>query len=384
MKRNSLIRYAGVFACAGFLYASSAVAGTEKVIYSFKAGTDGAAPWAGLINVKGTFYGTTLAGGKTGLGTVFSVSSRGKEKVLYSFKGGSDDGEEPYASVIDVKGTLYGTTLGGGTGQVGTVFSLTPTGTEKVLHSFSIGTSDGSAPLAGLVAINGTLYGTTPGGGASTSGTVFSVVPGKSEKLVYSFKGGNDGAGPQAGMIDVKGKLYGTTSSDGASSNGTVFSITTSGTEKVISALKAGGSDPTAPLVDVKGTFYGTTQGGGAAGHGTVFSVTSKGTEKLIVSFKGGKDGDTPVAGLVDLNGTLYGTTLVGGGTGCEGNGCGTIFSVNPTTGAETVVYAFCSKANCADGFGPHAGLINVKGTLYGTTFAGGADFSGTVYSFKP
>jgi hypothetical protein len=45
--------------------------------------------------------------------------------VLYSFKGGSEDGNYPYAGVISVNGTLYGTTYSGGANASGTVFALT-------------------------------------------------------------------------------------------------------------------------------------------------------------------------------------------------------------------------------------------------------------------
>ncbi len=70
------------------------------------------------------------------------------------------------ASLIDVEGTLYGTTAGGGKYGGGTVFSITTTGTKHILHNFgtAIGT-DGSDPEASLIYVNGTLYGTTAAGG---------------------------------------------------------------------------------------------------------------------------------------------------------------------------------------------------------------------------
>jgi uncharacterized repeat protein (TIGR03803 family) len=66
-----------------------------------------------LVNVKGTLYGTTFYGGSSGGGTVFAVATAGKESILHSFKGGKD-GSNPVAGLIDVKGTLYGTTSTGG------------------------------------------------------------------------------------------------------------------------------------------------------------------------------------------------------------------------------------------------------------------------------
>jgi len=201
------------------------------VLYSFKGG-DGSSPYAGLLNVKGTLYGTTYDGGASNYGTVFSITTSGTETVLHSFKGGSGDGESPLAGLINVKGTLYGTTFTGGVdGFDGTVFKITPSGTETLLYSFkgNTGTAlDGERPQAGLINLKGTLYGTTYNGGASNYGTVFSITTSGTETVLYSFKGGSgDGESPLAGLINVKGTLYGTTLEGGASRGyGTVFSIT--------------------------------------------------------------------------------------------------------------------------------------------------------------
>jgi uncharacterized repeat protein (TIGR03803 family) len=74
------------------------------VLYRFKGGS-----LSGLLDVNGTLYGTTFSGGTSNAGTVYSVSTSGVVKVLYSFKGGSD-GAHPIGGLIDVKGVLYGTT----------------------------------------------------------------------------------------------------------------------------------------------------------------------------------------------------------------------------------------------------------------------------------
>ena len=101
--------------------------------------------------------------------------------MLHSFGNGSV-GRGPSASLIDVKGMLYGTTGDGGTyhcdtgGSCGTVFSITPSGTEKVLYSFGSG-ADGIHPLASLINVAGTLYGTTSFGGANKKGTAFALTP---------------------------------------------------------------------------------------------------------------------------------------------------------------------------------------------------------------
>ncbi len=121
-------------------------------------------------------------GGASGYGTVFEVTPDGTETVLHSFTGGTD-GSYPAAGLLrDAKGNLYGTTTGGGSDGYGTVFRVTMTGTETVLHSFT--GSDGYYPIAGLVKdANGNLYGTTEFGGSHGSGTVFKVTRTGTETL---------------------------------------------------------------------------------------------------------------------------------------------------------------------------------------------------------
>jgi len=390
MKPFSFWRLGGT-ACVLSLLGAPAGAATETVLYSFcsqQGCADGENPTAGLIRVKDTLYGTTFGGGTYSWGTVFSITPRGKEKVVYSF-GNTPDGDLPRARLINVNGKLYGTTYGGGTHLVdGTVFSVDPiTGTEKVLHSFADG-SDGAYPWAGLINVNGILYGTTVNGGGTGCGygggcgTVFSVNPTTDqEKVVHSFGDGTRGAYPYASLINVNGTLYGTAFLGGYHNDGAVFSIKTGGKETVLHSFGSIGFDgqnPSASLSNVKGTLYGTTQTGGTGGVGTMFSVTTRDDEKVVYSFcnrQSCADGNYPSTSLIDVKGTLYGTT---GGGGAYGRG--SVFSFDPTTGTEHVLYSF---GNGTDGWEPSA-LINVKGTLYGTTVYGGANGDGTVFSITP
>jgi uncharacterized repeat protein (TIGR03803 family) len=358
-----------------------------QVLYSFGDFPDGRYPGASLIDVKGTLYGTTSDGGANRYyGTVFSVTSGGTEKVLYSF-GKEPDGDGPVAGLIDVDSTLYGTTLRGGANlKSGTVFSVTTDGVEKVLHSFGKAREDGQYPHAGLIDVGGTLYGTTAKGGASAvcnsgCGTVFSITTGGKMKLLHSFGGGSDGASPEAGLIDVNGTLYGTTREGGTYNGGTVFSITIGGTENVLHSFGSGsdGASPDAGLIDVDGTLYGTTTYGGTharcvSGCGTVFSITRSGSEKVLHSFDD-TDGSLPHAGLIAVNGTLYGTTSSGGKYEQ-----GTVFSAGKG-GTERVLHSF---GGSSDGRTPFASLIDVKGTLYGTTSNGGRHLRGTVFALSP
>jgi uncharacterized repeat protein (TIGR03803 family) len=361
----------------------------------------GGAPYAGLIEVNGTLYGTTQVGGSTGRGTVYSVSTTGTEKVLHSFGHGSD-GRYPTGNLLDVKGKLYGTTQDGGSFGQGTVFRVTLDGSEKVLYNFA-GGSDGADPFAGLIDVNGILYGTTLLGGASGCfvnegcGTVFSVTTGGTENVLYRFAGGSDGGNPYASLIDVKGVLYGTTNFGGSKclyslGCGTVFSITSSGSENVLHTFTGSpdGGNPYASLINVKGTLYGTTSRGGSdsscgtahLGCGTVYSISPTGSEKVMYSFTDVPDGSYPTASLIDVSGRLYGTTSLGGYSPC--GGCGTVYSVSKN-GKETVLHAFTGDDDSAI---PRAALINLDGTLYGTTqgFLGRKRCSacGSVFALTP
>ena len=204
----------------------------------------------GLIEVNGTLYGTTSSGGYygstcgtrgSGCGTVFSITPGGKESVLHRFLKGSNDGAYPIGQLVNVNGTLYGTTETGGTGcstsfynaGCGTVFSITPSGSESVLYKFGGAPNDGEWPTSDLIYVSGMMYGTTSAGGTTGGGTVFSITPSGTETVLYSFGGCYyDGRNPYAGVIDVNGTLYGTTESggicfsSGRGNYGTIYSIT--------------------------------------------------------------------------------------------------------------------------------------------------------------
>jgi uncharacterized repeat protein (TIGR03803 family) len=369
--------------------ARPADAQTESVLHSFAAnGTDGYTAYAGLaIDIAGNLYGTTYVGGASGAGTVFQVTPTGTETVLQSF--GGAEGANPYFSgvVRDKAGNLYGVTSQGGANGFGTVFKLSPTGTETVLHSFAADGKDGYRPYATLALDKkGNLYGTTISGGASSAGTVFKVTPSGTETVLYSFKGGTDGCNPyNSGVVlGKKGVLYGTTSGCGANAVGTVFKLTSTGAETVLHSFVNNGTDgfnPYAGLVLDKttGNLYGTTYYGGASDAGTVFMVTPIGTETVVHSFAtDGKDGYHPYAGLVlDKPGNLYGTTSAGGV-----NSLGTAFKITPS-GTETVLHSFANDGT--DGFYPYASLVlGKKGILYGTTYVGGGSGYGTVFKIVP
>lgn len=363
------------------------LARSYRVLHDFGHGF-GDEPQGTLLDVSGMLYGVTLSGGAYNKGVVYGMTTSGVEQVLYSFRG-STDGEFPNSSVVEMNGVLFGTTkLGGSYGGSyggGTVYTVSTSSVETVLHSFGKD-GDGEIPEGPLIDVNGTLYGTTSMGGKYGLGTFFSITTSGTEQVLHSFGKGTDGSQPSGSLLDVEGTLYGTTQYGGSNCGsklgcGTVFSITPGGKEKMVHAFSGSpdGAFPSAGLIDVGGTLYGTTMDGGTNkgyAEGTVFSITRSGIEKVLHSFGGDQDGWGPDASLIDVKGVLYGTTWNGPGN-C-GN-CGTIFSVGKA-GKEQVLEGFPPRHK---GRIP-LGLINIDGTLYGVALAGGKYQQGIAFAFKP
>ncbi|HTT82976.1 MAG TPA: choice-of-anchor tandem repeat GloVer-containing protein [Rhizomicrobium sp.] len=408
------VLFAGIFSCALAAFAPAADAATESVVYSFQNNDkDGLFPQAQLTNVNGTLFGTTANGGtggcSGGCGTIFTVNpTTDAESVLYSFRGDDRAAPQP-GTLLATRNALFGTTSIGGHRDAGMVFSFDPqSGAFRQRYYFCslYGCLDGSTPTSGLLVSKSTLYGTTCCGGPDSGGVVFSFDPkNNSENVLYAFcslANCADGDVPRGALLNVKGILYGTTISGGNSASccGTVFSLDpNSGAESVIynfcSHLPCvDGSQPLGELVILKHRLYGTTYEGGLDNLGTIFAIDlSNGHESVLHSFSGGSDGSLPGTGLIDLNGILYGTTEYGNANANCPSQCGVVYSIDPNTGAETIVYSFCSQPGCVDGAVPTSSLLNVNGTLYGVTQYGGSgscvtedepNGCGTVYAITP
>ena len=287
-------------------------------------------------------------------------------------------------------------------------------GKFETLHKFKWVGPGGLYPYAGLVLDSaGNLYGTTVYGGnldacydgnAPGCGVVIEVTPNGDgswkEKVLHSFRGGKDGAYPYAGVIlDSAGNLYGTTAQGGSCGYyygcGVVFELTPNGDgrwkEKVLHSFSGGkdGDYPSAGLIfDSAGNLYGTTGSGGNTGSiGTVFELTpnkdGSWKEKVLHSFEdNGKDGLSPYAGLIfDSAGSLYGTTYYGGAASY-----GTVFELTPNgdgSWKEKVLHSFTNEGT--DGLYPNGGVIlDPVGNLYGTTLEGGVGRYGTVFQLTP
>ena len=329
--------------------------------------------------------------------------------VLHNFGITNGDGDIPYSNVIiDGKGNLYGTTLGGGANSMGTVYKLSPGANgrwrETVIHSFMGGASDGASPHATLfMDRQHNLYGTTENGGSTSQsckstggcGVIFKLTPSSggtwTETILHSFAGGSDGSIPYSGLVqDAAGNFYGTTIEGGSKNAGTVYELSPSGSTWTLTVLHnfTGNPDGKTPyggvIFDSAGNLYGTTYDGGS-GSGIVYQLSLQSgswTEKTLHTFGGQPAGDgseTFFGVVLDKNGNVFGTTS-GGGT----FNYGTVFELDAANNyASTVLHSF--NLDLVDGTFPNAVIFDTAGNLWGSTEgAGQNDGNGTIFKLTP
>jgi uncharacterized repeat protein (TIGR03803 family) len=265
----------------------------------------GRVPEAGpILDAEGNLYGTlNSGGGSQGTatqydGVVYEFSNANVYTELYRFTTPTTgtqttDGLFPGSTLLrDSSGNLYGTTTEGGnyrcTSGCGTVFKISPTGVEKVMHRFAgKSRNDGGYPEGGLIRDSaGDFYGTTSIGGSANQGTIYKMDTTGAVTILYSFQGGSDGSEPFGNLVmDSSGNLYGTTFAGGVVNCtfqgfvgcGIVFKLDTSGVETVLHAFAGAPTDGAQPVVGLilgsDGNLYGTTLHGGTSNAGTVFKI---------------------------------------------------------------------------------------------------------------
>ena len=370
---------AGGFFGKGSIYATDG-AGGVAMLHEF-SGPDGEAPRGRLaLGTDDKLYGTTSLGGASGFGTVFRVSADGTFQTLIEFNG--SNGAFPQAGLTRASdGHFYGTTASGGVDGIGTIFRLTTDGTLTTIASFN--GSNGTFPNGSLIqGADGDLYGTTRQGGEAGLGTVFRSTLDGIITTVASFDGAN-GADPSDGPMQASDlSFYGTTALGGAvpcdSGNGcgTIYRITAEGLETIHDFSGGDGALPSGELREFSDLhIYGTTQEGGDADFGTVFRLSSDGEFESVASFTG-EAGNFPGSGVIQAsNGAIYGTTESGG----PGQ-YGTVFELLPGGGIRTAL-SFTGSI----GASPSSSLVQAgDGNLYGTTLLGGDHGYGSVFRLTP
>jgi uncharacterized repeat protein (TIGR03803 family) len=335
--------------------------GNFNILHDFDGGSEGMTPEAPLIQGSdGKFYGITVSGGNSGAGIVFQIDASGNFSVLHHFDGGAG-GAAPRGELIQGNdGSFYGTTYYGGSNNAGTIFKLTSSGNFTVLHSFD-GGSGGAYSLAGLVqASDGNFYGTTSAGGSSGSlGTIFKLSSSGQFSILYKFVGPLKGVFPHAGLIQgSNGSLYGTTNGGGTYGLGVVFKLDLSGNFSVLHEFEIkDGYYPEAKVIQASdGGFYGTTNFGGPNGGGSIFRLVETSNATLItltsslnpsavgqsVTFTATVSGDNPT-GTVEF---FVGTTSLGSRT--LNNGVAALSTPRLVAGTHSITAVYSGDANNA------------------------------------
>ncbi|MGO8672197.1 MAG: beta strand repeat-containing protein, partial [Capsulimonadaceae bacterium] len=385
-------------------WSPSATATSYNVYMGTASGGEGAIPVASTTSTTAiipdltnldTYYFQVAGVNADGVSSMSSEASNEPilETVLHNFNDGSvsNDGYNPHSLIEASNGSFYGTTTDGGAAGEGTIFQITPSGNETILHSFGDGsvTNDGANPNVGLVlGSDGNLYGSTFNGGSSGSGVVFCITSAGVVTILHNFGDGSvtdDGLHPDCRLIQASdGNYFGVTAQGGTANSGTVYQITPAGVLNILHNFGDGtvandGTNPQGIIQGTDGNIYGTTWNGGLAGDGVVFRMTSVGAVDILHSFQDrtvANDGANPDSGVMQASdGNFYGTTYYGGSIGD-----GVVYQITPA-GATTILHSFQDGSVAYDGSYPVEVLVQgTDGNLYGTTWAGGYANEGTAF----
>lgn len=327
------------------------------VIHTF-TGPDGINPSPIIRDAQGNMYGTTYAGGLASCdfgacGTVFKIDPAGNESVVFGFPGGAA-GSNPIATVTeDAAGNLYGTTEGSGFLGLSVVYKIDPNGQETVLATDT--QTGGAVDSPVFVDKKGNLYGMTPyGGDLSCSsdgfgcGMLFGITQSGIFTMLHAFSG-SDGMRPEGGLVqDSKGNLYG---------------------------VAFAGGDLNCKTV---GFQYPDDPNNREPGCGTIFKLDVHGKFTILHTFTG-PEGGGPLGLIIDSAGNLYGIAQNGGDYSANPYGLGTIFKVDTTTNALSVLFIFEPPQTNSTGY---ASLLvrDSKGNLYGAKQHDGAHSTGCLF----
>lgn len=301
------------------------------------------------------------------------------------------DGEYPTTLLQAADGSFYGTTIGGGANDAGTVFRLSQTGEfSTVFHFGADTTATGRRPRSLIQASDGNLYGVTQSGGTRDYGTIFrldlSTRPTPTFTKLYDFQGAADGDLPIVLIQGNDGRLYGATSDGGKAGvgetgNGVLFRLDlpsgpVSAIQTIYNFTFASGLT-VLRLVQGTGSFlYGITESGGAFDSGTIFKVDPRAAPvpkfSLLYAFPNGYSATM----LQSHDGLLYGSRTEGGGSEL-----GSVFKFNPKTKVFTTLHVFTSL----EGIYPDSALAEGSdGLLYGATESAGWFDGGSLYRCDP
>ena len=360
---------------------------TKKV--DFDGASKGSRPVGSLLQASdGNLYGCTSYGGPNNYGVLFLFNPTTSFYITrVAFTGVSSDGAYPAGSLIQATdGSLYGMTEYGGANNYGTLYSYNPTTYSYSKKLDFAGPSNGSKPEGSLVqASDGNLYGSTLEGGTNNLGVLFNY---NSSTNTYAkkldFAGTINGRNPPSQIMQANdGNLYAMSTAGGLSDLGLLYSYnptTNNYSKKIDFDWGANGTNPYGSLIKANdGNFYGMAGVGGTNNLGVLFqynSITNAYTKKI--DFTGVTNGSRPTGSLVQASdGNLYGMTSDGGA-----NNLGVIFQYNPITNIYTNKIDFSPIYNLGH---PIGSLMQANdGNLYGLTYAGGTNNYGALFQYNP
>lgn len=250
--------------------------------------------------------------------------------------------------------------------------------TYRDLHDFNCATEGCGPDYTSLLAQgrDGNLYGTASFGGLYGDGTIFRIAANGSVTTLHNFDG-TDGMYPYGGLIlGADGNFYGTTFYGGANNLGTLFRVTPSGVLTVLHAFGGGVSDGTLPMstptLANDGNYYGVAEVGDNTHDGMMYKYSPSSGYTIVATLGNNIPGSGLFAPLIQgIDGNFYSTSYDGGV-----NGSGTVYSLSPT-GAVNVIYNFDTLHG---GWGYAPVVQDSQGNLFGTEAQGGTDDGGVIF----
>lgn len=324
-------------------------------------------------------WGMTRGGGTDNIGTIFSMSSAGNNfQKRYDFTL-TNPGKTPlYTSLTEFNGKFYGVTSKGGFDDVGVIFEWDPL-TNIYSKKMDFISANGSFPNGSLALYNNKFYGLTSKGGASDLGVVFEWNP---VSNIYTKKIDltvANGTSPDGSLTLNNGKFYGLTSAGGISGVGVIFEWNplTNIFIKKIDLVSSTGGQPHGDLTFNAGKFYGLTSNGGVSNGGVIFEwdpTTNIYLKKIDLN---SSNGNIPYGSLTINADKGYGMTMSGGL-----NGLGVIFEWDIQSNTYTKKIDF----SVTEGGGPFGNLTLINGVYFGMTKFGGniPSDSGVVFKWDP
>ena len=266
----------------------------------------------------GSFYGTTIQGGKIGDGSIFRLSPDGSVNSLYSF-GAYDElsnentnGWAPVGLVEGVDGNFYGLTGNYGFKGGGTIFKISPDGRFATLKTF-LGRNTIRPISLFIQGKDGFLY-------SSIGGSLLKMNPKGEFTTIIPFNGGNHNLSIAGFIIGRDGKLYGVVTC--GKTGGAILKMDVNGKFYIVAKINGLNGEfecPSGELIEAHdGNFYGVNMHGGKQRNGTIFRLKNDGTYTTIFTFDE-LNGHYPNTRLVQgKNGSIYGTAM-GGANGDQG-----------------------------------------------------------------